>query len=66
MIRFDFTKDEVRELCNKLYLSDIEKRVLEYRLLNYSIAKMAILEHCSEPTISRIISKLKKKILKVL
>ena len=66
MFKLDLTKQEIDEIKSKIYLSDIQERILEYRLKEYSITKMAQLENCSEPTISKEIKKLKEKIMKVL
>lgn len=66
MLKFEFTKSEVINIKEKIYLTEIQERILEYRLKEYSITKMAMLENCSESTISREIKKIKKKIMKVL
>lgn len=66
MLKLDFTKQEIENIKSKIYLSELQERVLEYRLKEYSITKMAILEHCSESTINREIRKIKKKITKIL
>ena len=66
MTRFDFTKAEVEEIKSKIYLNEFQERILEYRIKEYSIAKMSILENCSESTISREIKKIKNKIKKVI
>ena len=66
MLKLEFTKQEIENIKSKIYLSEFQERVLEYRLKEYSITKMAILEHCSESTISREIRKIKKKITRIL
>jgi hypothetical protein len=66
MLKLDFTKQEVEEIKSKIYLSDIQERIFEYRLKDYSITKMAQLEYCSESKISKEIKKIKKKIMKVI
>lgn len=66
MFKLELTKQEIEDIKSKIYLSSIQERILEYRLKEYSITKMAELENCSEPTISREIKKLKDKIKKVL
>lgn len=66
MLRFEFTKQEVDEIKNKIYLSEMQERIFEYRLREYSITKMAMLENVSESTINREIKKIQKKILKIL
>ena len=66
MLKLDFTKQEVENIKSKIYLNEMQERILEYRLKEYSITKMAMLEHCSESTINREIKKIKRKILKVI
>ena len=66
MLRLNFTKAELAELKEKIYLSDIQERILEYRLKEYSRVKMSQLENVSVQTIDREINKLAKKILKVI
>lgn len=66
MLRFEFTKQEVDEIKNKIYLSEMQERIFEYRLKEYSITKMAMLENVSESTINREIKKIQKKILRIL
>lgn len=63
-MKFNFTKNEVKELYDNIYFSDIQKRILEYRLLDYSIVKISDIEHCSVSTINREIRKIKYKIEK--
>jgi predicted DNA-binding protein YlxM (UPF0122 family) len=66
VLRLEFTKQEVNEIKEKIYLSEIQERIFEYRLREYSITKMAMLENVSESTINREIKKIHKKILKVI
>lgn len=66
MLKFEFTKNEFNEIKEKTYFSELQERIIEYRLKEYSITKMAMLENCSESTISREIKKIKKKIIKIL
>lgn len=66
MLKLNFTKLELKEIKDKIYLSEIQERIIEYRLKEYSRVKMAELENCSIQTIDREISKLAKKILKVM
>lgn len=66
MLRFEFTKQEVDEIKSKIYLSEIQERIFEYRLKEYSITKMAMLENVSESTINRELKKLRRKILKII
>lgn len=66
MLKLNFTKAELEELKSKIYLSEIQERIIEYRLKEYSRVKMAELENCSIQTIDREINKLAKKILKIM
>lgn len=65
-INFAFTRNEVEELKQKIYLSDIQERILEYKLKELSRIEMADKENVSVPTIDREIKKLVDKIIKVL
>lgn len=66
MLKLEFTRQEVDIIKSKIYLSEIQERIFEYRLKEYSITKMAMLENVSESTISRELKKIKKKIMKVI
>ena len=66
MFKIDLTRKEYNELIGKLMLNEFQERILEYRIKEYSITKMAMLEHCSESTINREIYKIKNKIKKII
>lgn len=66
MLKLNFTKTELQELKDKIYLSEIQERIIEYRLKEFSRVKMAQLENCSIQTIDREISKIAQKIIKVI
>lgn len=66
MLKFEFTNQEIDEIKSKIHFTPIQERIIEYRLNEETIVKMALLEHCSESTINREIKKIKKKIMKVL
>lgn len=66
MFKLDLTKQELSEIKDKIYLTDLQERIIDYRLKEYSIVQMAMLEHCSESKISKEISKIKSKIEKIL
>lgn len=66
MLKLEFTKNEVENIKSKVFFSEIQERIFEYRLKEYSITKMAMLENCSESTINREIKKIKRKIKKVI
>ena len=66
MLKLDFSKEEYENIKNKIFLNEFQERIFEYRIKEYSITKMAILENCSESTINREIKKIKNKIKKVI
>jgi predicted HTH transcriptional regulator len=66
MFKLEFTRQEVEEIKSKIYLSELQEKIFEYRLKEYSITKMALLEKVSESTINRELKKVKKKIMKVI
>ena len=66
MLKLDFSKEEYENIKNKIFLNEFQERIFEYRIKEYSITKMGILEHCSESTINREIKKIKNKIKKVI
>jgi IS30 family transposase len=66
VLKLEFTRQEVDEIKSKIYLSEIQERIFEYRLKEYSITKMAMLENVSESTINRELKKVRKKILRVI
>ena len=66
MLKLYFTKAELENIKDKIYLSEIQERIIEYRLKEYSRVKLADLEHCSVQTIDREISKIAKKIIKII
>lgn len=66
MLKLDFSKEEYENIKNKIFLNELQERIFEYRIKEYSIAKMSILENCSESTINREIKKIKNKIKKII
>ena len=66
MLKLDFSKEEYENIKNKIFLNEFQERIFEYRIKEYSITKMAMLENCSESTINREIKKIKNKIKKVI
>ena len=66
MLKLNFTKSEINDLKEKIYLSEIQERIIEYRLKEYSRTKMAQIENCSIQTIDREINKIAKKIMKII
>lgn len=66
MLKLEFTNKEIEEIKSKIHFTPMQERIIQYRLNEYSIVKMAMLESCSESTINREIKKIKKKIIKVI
>lgn len=66
MLKLDFSKEEYENIKSKIFLNEFQERIFEYRIKEYSITKMAMLENCSESTINREIKKIKKKIMKII
>lgn len=62
MYKFNFRRDELEDLSKNVYLTDRQRRIIEYRMLDYSIVKMAGLENCGTATISRDLDKALYKI----
>ncbi len=66
MMKLEFTKQEVEYIKSKIYLSQRQEKIFEYRLKEIPIFEMAEKENCSESTINRELNKIKKKIMKVI
>ena len=66
MLRLNFSKPELEELKSKIFLSERQERIIEYRLRDVSRDKMADLEKCDKSTIDREIKRIAEKIMKVL
>ena len=66
MLKLDFSKEEYENIKSKIFLNEFQERIFEYRIKEYSITKIAMLENCSESTINREIKKIKNKIKKVI
>ena len=66
MLKLEFTRQEANDIKSKIYLSEMQERIFEYRLKEYSITKMAMLENVSESTINRELKKVKRKVMKVI
>jgi hypothetical protein len=66
MLKLNFTKQELLDIKDKIFLSEIQEKIIEYRLKEFSRVKMADLEHCSLSKIDKEINKIAQKIFKVL
>jgi DNA-binding NarL/FixJ family response regulator len=63
---FEFTKTDFDYIVKECMLDEEYQKLLEYKIKGYSIAKIAQLLNVSEGTVSVMVSKLKKKIKKIL
>ena len=52
MLKIEFTNDELNYIKSKIHFTEFQERIINYRQNEYSLTKMASLEHCSESTIS--------------
>ena len=66
MSYFEFTKTDFDFIVKEAMLNEEYQKLLEYKIKGYSIIKIAGLLNVSEATVSVMISKLKKKIKKIL
>ena len=67
MLKLDvFTKEETNILKSKVYLSDLQEQIWEMRAKEMSIVQMAMALGYSESKISKEISKINKKIAKII
>ena len=63
---FEFTKKDYEHIVEECMLDEEYAKLLEYKIKGYSIPKIAGLLRVSEATVSVMVSKLKKKIRKIL
>jgi len=67
MARFEFTKQEVKDIKSKIYLTDIQEKIFDLKMEgNLTEYGMALELGVSESTISYQWKKVKEKILKVI
>ena len=68
-VNFDFTRKELEYILKNANFTEIQENIfkrLTSRQGRQSIVKISIEEHISTATVSRIIKKIKKKILRVI
>lgn len=66
-MKLEFTKDEIRQIKEKIYLTDIQEKILDMKVEgNLTEYGMAMKLGVSESTITYQWKKAKKKILKVI
>lgn len=63
---FEFTKSDYNRICEECMLDEEYKKLLEYKIKGYSIVKIADELNCSQARVNVMISKLKKKIRKII
>lgn len=64
---FEATKDEIKEIKEKIYLTDLQEKILDMKLKgDYTEVGMALKLGVSESTITYQWKKVKNKILKVM
>ena len=67
MFKLDFTKEEIKNIKDKIYLTDLQEKILDLKLEgNLTEIGMALKLGVSESTITYQWKKVKKKILKVI
>lgn len=63
---FEFTKQEYLKICDEAMLNEEYCRLLEMKIKGYTRTKIALELGVSEPTLDKMIRKLKKKITKII
>lgn len=63
---FEFTKQDYDYIVEQCMLDEEYAKLLEYKIKGYSRTKMALKLNVSESTLDVMLSKLKKKIKKIL
>ena len=63
---FEFNKTDFEYIVDECMLDEEYTKLLEYKIKGYSIVKMAQLMGVSEPTISVMVKRLKKKIRRII
>lgn len=66
MFKIDFTRQEIAEIKSKIYLSEEEEKILDMRLLEYSITQISLKLDMSESTVNRRLKRIKNKIKRVM
>lgn len=65
MLKLEFTNDELDYIRSKIHFTPMQERIIRYRQDELTIVQMAMKEVCSESKISKEITKIAKKIDKV-
>lgn len=66
-MKLDFTKDEIKNIKDKIYLTELQEKILDYKLKgDLTDSGIALKLNVSESTVYYQWKKVKKKILKVI
>ena len=65
-VKFDFTRNEYNYFCEQCMFSELQEQILEMKIKEKSNVQISMSLHISEPTVTREVRKIKRKILKVL
>ena len=65
-MKFEFSKQEYLKIVDECMLNEEYAKLLELKIKGYSRTKIALMMSVSEPTLDKMIQKLKKKIMKIL
>lgn len=65
-VSFDFSKTEYMHICEEAMLSDIDKKILECKIKGMSYIQIGEACNMSPDNIKKRMSKIKKRILKII
>ena len=65
VLKLSYSKEELQRILDSVYFSDIQERIIVYRMKDLSIIQIADLEHCSPSKINKEIRKIKCKLEKI-
>ena len=66
MLKLNLSKVELQDLLDKAYFSEMQERIIVYRMRDLSVIQMSDLEHCSPSKINKEIRKIKSKLEKII
>lgn len=66
MSKLNFTKAEIQDIKSKIYLNDLEEKVLDMWLVDKSIVETSMKLNISTHTVSKYRDNVKKKIKRVI
>lgn len=65
-VSFDFSKTEYLHICEEAMLNDLQKQLLEDKIMGLTIKEISMKRGASPEKVYREIKKMKKRILKVI